>query len=207
MVSDCGEHAWYKKHIKLKLPIFFYIVLALIIFFSLAILISWLVLRPHKPQFSVRHVSVEVFNISTNPSVIKTNIQVSIFSRNPNKHAGIYYESLEFYATYRYHQITLPNHIPYGSFQGSKDVTIWSPYISGNSIPIASYAVQTLKQEEKAGMVILNVVVDGKIRWKIGPWKFGRFHLFVNCQSFINTSTPSAYTFQSQQNNNCKVDV
>lgn len=43
-----------------------------------------------------------------------------------------------------------------------------------------------MNQDEIAGTVMVNVRVDGRIRWKVGTFISGRYHLYVNCPAYIN---------------------
>lgn len=53
-------------------------------------------------------------------------------------------------------------------------------------MPVAPYLAVSLNQDEVAGTVLVNVRVDGRIRWKVGTFVSGKYHLYVNCPAYIN---------------------
>lgn len=63
---------------------------------------------------------------------------------------------------------------------------IWSPFLSGNSVPIAPFLAVNLAQDQSAGNILVNIKIDGRVRWKVGSWTSGRYHLFVNCPAYLN---------------------
>lgn len=149
----------------------------------LVILLVWAILRPHKPRFVLQDVTVYAFNASV-PNFLTTNIHVTISSRNPNHRIGVYYDKLDIYAIYRNQQITLRSSIP-PSYQGHKEVDVWSPFIYGTEVPVAPFNSMTLTQEQAAGTIFLMVKIDGRVRWKVGTFTSGRYHLYVKCPAYI----------------------
>lgn len=111
-------------------------------------------------------------------------LQVTLSSRNPNDRVGVFYDRVDVYATYRGQQITLPTMLP-PTYQGHKDVDVWSPFIYGNTVPVAPYVAAALGEDQVTGRVLVNVKVDGRVRWKVGTWVSGRYHLYVNCPAYI----------------------
>ncbi|KAL0389942.1 UNVERIFIED_CONTAM: NDR1/HIN1-like protein 1 [Sesamum calycinum] len=133
-------------------------------------------------------------------------------SRNPNDRIGIYYDKVDVYAAYHGQQITLPTLLP-PTYQGHKDITVWSPFLYGDQVPVAPYVGVSLSEDQIAGTVLVNVRVDGRIRWKVGTFISGRYHLHVNCPAYINFGGrnngmgvgPAAIKFQLIMD--CHVDV
>ena len=110
--------------------------------------------------------------------------QVTIASRNPNDRVGIYYKTLHAFTTYRDEPVTVPGALP-AIYQGHKDQSVWSPVMSGDSVPVAPYVADAMKQDIAAGYVALQVKVDGRVRWKVGSWVSGSYHLFVSCPAVL----------------------
>ncbi|CAH2049775.1 unnamed protein product [Thlaspi arvense] len=155
--------------------------------------------------------TVFAFNVSNPPNFISTNLQITISSRNPNDRIGIYYDKLDVYATYCGQQITPPTPLP-SAYQGHKDVNSWCPFVCGNWVPVAPYLAVTLAQDQVAGTGLLNIKVDGRMRWRVGSFISGSHHLHVNCPAYIsfgNTnsgiSVGPAVKYQLAQS--CHVDV
>ncbi|XP_030531857.1 NDR1/HIN1-like protein 1 [Rhodamnia argentea] len=149
----------------------------------LIILVVWAALRPHKPRFVLQDVTVYAFNASV-PNFLTTNIHVTISSRNPNHRMGVYYDKLDIYAIYRNQQITLRSSIP-PSYQGHKEVDVWSPFVYGTAVPVAPFNSMALTQEQAAGTIFLMIKIDGRVRWKVGTFTSGRYHLYVKCPAYI----------------------
>lgn len=187
MTKDCGNHDCKRRKILRTLfagtLIFLFLVL-------LAILLIWAILRPTKPTFVLQDATVFAFNVSSPPNLLSTNIQITIASRNPNGKIGIYYDRLEVYATYHDQQITLRTAIP-PSYQGHKEVTIWSPFVYANLAPVAPYNGLALAQDQAAGVVVLMIRIDGRVRWKVGTLITGRYHLYVRCPAYITFGSHS----------------
>nr|XP_010931078.1 NDR1/HIN1-like protein 1 [Elaeis guineensis] len=214
--DDCGKHEWCKchktewcKYCKPCRPIVAWI-LAFIILILFIILVIWLVLRPTKPKFYLQDASVYVFNVSDPDNLVSSTLQVTISTRNPNDRIGIYYDRADVFASYKYQQITLATAVP-PFYQGHKDIDVWSPYLYGLNIPVAPFLAQSLLQDKSSGFLLLHVKVDGRIRWKVGSWTSGHYHLFVTCPAFLSFETgqgiddPTAIKFQ--QISTCSVDV
>ncbi|KAK6942541.1 Late embryogenesis abundant protein, LEA_2 subgroup [Dillenia turbinata] len=179
--KDCDHHGGKKRKIIRRICagtlIFLFIVLVVV-------LIVWAVLRPEKPTFVLQDISVYAFNVSTNPNLLTSTFQVTISSRNPNDDIGIYYDKLDIYAVYRSQQITLRSGVQ-PTYEGHKEVNIWSPFIYGTSVPIAPYVAVLLNQDQSIGSVLLTIKVDGRIRWKVGTIVTGQYHLYANCPATI----------------------
>ncbi|CAH9148081.1 unnamed protein product [Cuscuta epithymum] len=114
-----------------------------------------------------------------------SSLQLTIAASNPNERAGIFYDHLHVYATYRGQQITLDTLLP-DSYQGKKEVFVWSPFLNGGSVLVAPYIGEELSQDERSGMVMINIRVDGEIRWKVGSFISGRYRLYVHCPAYLS---------------------
>nr|GMD64674.1 protein YLS9-like [Ipomoea batatas] len=159
-----------------------------IILILITIFLIWLILRPTKPHFILQDATVYTFNLTTTSSTLNlltTTLQLSLAARNPNKRIGIYYDRLDVYATYRGQQITPPTSLP-ASYQGHKEVTVWSPFVNGNAVPVAVYLGAEISEDQNAGRVLINVRVDGRVRWKVGTFISGRYRLNVNCPAYLS---------------------
>lgn len=109
---------------------------------------------------------------------------MTISARNPNSKIGIYYDKLDVYATYHSQQITYFTVIQ-PVYQGHKDVNIWSPFVYGTNVPVAPYNGAALAQDQSNGALGLVIKMNGRVRWKVGSFISGRYHLHVTCQAYI----------------------
>ncbi|CAK7342005.1 unnamed protein product [Dovyalis caffra] len=178
--KDCGNHG--ERRRKLFRRIFAGILIFLLIAL-LVILLVWAILRPSKPKFILQDATVYAFNVSS-PNFLTSNFQVTISSRNPNDKVGIYYDKLDIYATYRNQQITLRTALP-NSYQGHKEIDVWSPFIYGTAVPVAPYNSVALSQDQATGSLLLMIKIDGRVRFKVGTFISGKYHLFVRCPAYI----------------------
>ncbi|CAL0310545.1 unnamed protein product [Lupinus luteus] len=180
-VKECNHHKDKKK--KIFQRIFWGIVIFLFIIL-LTILIVWATLRPTKPTFILQDITVYAFN-ATVPNFLTSNFQVTLSSRNPNDKIGVYYDRLDTYVVYRSQQITLRTAIP-PSYQGHKEVDVWSPFVYGNNVPVAPYNFVALSQDQSNGNILVTVNIDGSVRWKVGTFISGHYHIYIRCPAYIN---------------------
>ncbi|XP_059646590.1 NDR1/HIN1-like protein 1 [Cornus florida] len=179
-VKDCSHHKDRRRKLIRRfcagLLIFNLILLIMI-------LLVWAILQPKKPRFILQDATVYAFNVSA-PNFVTSTIQITISSRNPNDKIGIYYDKLDVYAIYRSQQITYYTGIP-PTYQGHKDVNVWSPFISGVNVPVAPYNGIALSQEQAGGSVQLIIKIDARVRWKVGTFTSGKYRLHVKCPAFL----------------------
>ncbi|KAI3523152.1 hypothetical protein L1887_01209 [Cichorium endivia] len=179
-VKQCGHHGDKKRKILKRILIGLGIlaVIVLLIFF-----ITWAILQPKKPRFVLQDATIYGFNVSA-PILLSSNFQVTVAARNPNSKIGIYYDKLDVYATYHSQQITYFTVIQ-PVYQGHKDTNIWSPFVYGTNVPVAPYNGAALSQDQSNGAIGLVIKMNGRVRWKVGSFISGRYHLHVTCPAYI----------------------
>lgn len=218
--KHCGHHDEERRALRRRLFIFLLILIFLILF---VIFVIFLVLHPSKPGFILRDTTVYVFNAtspsppeSPSPILLSTNMQVTLSSRNPNARIGIYYFQLDAYVSYRGQQITPPFLLP-DSYQGHEEVIEWSPFLQGQEVPVSPFLGDTLSQDLNAGKVLVYVKIDGRVRWKVGTWISGTYHLHVSCPALLMlktsgggaaaTAVGTGLSMKVQLAEHCTVDV
>ncbi|KAJ9554802.1 hypothetical protein OSB04_009416 [Centaurea solstitialis] len=179
-IKHCSHHEDKKKKILKRILAGFAIlaVIVLIIFF-----ITWAVLQPKKPRFVLQDATIYTFNVSA-PILLSSNFQITIAARNPNAKIGIYYDKLDTYATYHSQQITYFTAIQ-PVYQGHKDTNIWSPFVYGTNVPVAPYNGAALSQDQANGAIGLVIKMSGRVRWRVGSFISGRYHIHVTCPAYI----------------------
>ncbi|KAI3791588.1 hypothetical protein L2E82_05427 [Cichorium intybus] len=179
-VKQCGHHGDKKRKILKRILIGLGIlaIIVLLIFF-----ITWAILQPKKPRFVLQDATIYGFNVSA-PILLSSNFQVTVAARNPNSKIGIYYDKLDVYATYHSQQITYFTVIQ-PVYQGHKDTNIWSPFVYGTNVPVAPYNGAALSQDQSNGAIGLVIKMNGRVRWKVGSFISGRYHLHVTCPAYI----------------------
>nr|ABR16330.1 unknown [Picea sitchensis]ACN40754.1 unknown [Picea sitchensis] len=203
--KDCGNHGSPRL-----LPgrgfrrcmgsLFVLVVIALFV-----ILVVYLVLHPHKPRFYVQDATVHQLNLTN--GLLTSSLQFSIVSHNPNDRIGVYYDSLNAYATYAGEQIT-PQCSLTPFYQGDNDVDVLSPILYGNSVALAPFVADHLNYEKQNGVLSLTLKMYGRIRWKVGSWTSGRYHLNVNCFAIMGMrNSGNAGQVPLQPGTRCDVEV
>ncbi|XP_022133133.1 NDR1/HIN1-like protein 1 [Momordica charantia] len=187
MSKECAHHS--KKRSKLTRRIYAGILIFLFLVL-LTILLVWAILQPTKPKFIIQDATVYVFNV-TGANFLSSSIQVTVSAHNPNDKIGIYYDRLDVFAVYRNQQITLRTVIQ-PTYQGHNDVNVWSPFVVGNAVPIAPYNGAALYQDQAVGTLLLSIKLDGRVRFKVGAFVSGRYHLNVDCPATISFGNPAA---------------
>jgi Late embryogenesis abundant protein len=215
MSKDCGHHhdswscfSWScsckikKKYRKILIALGIFIILVL-----LTVLIVWLTLRPTKPHYSLQDLIVYNLNL-TGSTFLSTTLQATLKSHNPNDRIGIYYDKLDVYAVYKGQQITIPTGLP-TQYQGHDDISVYSPYMYGTDVPLAPYLTMALNQDQAAGYVLIGVRVHGRLRWKVGTWISGNYHIDVNCPAFLTVGGGGAegHGYHFNPVADCNVDV
>lgn len=186
-IKECSDHKE-KRQRRIRrlcacLLVFCFIVL-------LVFLIIWAILQPKKPSFIIRDATIYNFKVASTPDLFTSTFQITISSRNPNENIGIYYDKLDISASYRGQQITYYTEIP-PTYQGHKSVNVWSPFISGTSVPIAPFIGEALNADQASGAVQLTIKINGRVRWKVGTFVSGRYHLHVTCPVYIPCGSKS----------------
>ncbi|XVF19646.1 hypothetical protein REPUB_Repub11eG0128700 [Reevesia pubescens] len=204
--KHCGHHDDKQQLVKRVLIA----IVGVLIVLAIVVLLVWAILHPAKPRFLLQDVTIYAFNL-TAPNFLSSNMQITLSSRNPNDRIGIYYQKLDTFASYRNQQITLPTLLP-RTYQGHQDVTIWSPFLYGNAVPLAPFLEAGLSQDMNAGMLLLNIKVFGQLKWKVGTWISGRYQINANCPAYISFTdrtkeiqVGAAMKYQLLQS--CSVDV
>lgn len=71
--------------------------------------------------------------------------------------------------------------------------------------------LSSLQQDEDDGVVLVNVKVNGKVKWKVGTWVSGKYHIYVNCPAYIrfagDRSIAGGVAVKFQLWQSCSVDV
>lgn len=158
------------------------------------VFLVWAILQPSRPRFILQDVTVYNLSVSAPPPQYMTltaTMQITVSGRNPNGRIGIYYLKLDAYAAYRNQPITLTTALP-ATYQGHRDVTVWSPLVYGDAVPVSPFLQQLLAQDLNAGAVLLSIKIDGRLKWKVGTWISGTYQLSVNCPAYIRFSDPTA---------------
>lgn len=187
-MSKDDKHHRHEHHLRRCCGCLASCLLTLVLIVAFISLVIYLALRPSKPSFYLQDLQLRR-PISLGDPSLTASAQVTLASRNPNDRVGIFYKRLDVFVTYRDEAVTVPVSLP-AQYQGHRDVTVWSPVLSAESVPVASYVAENLKQDIALGFVALQVKVDGRVKWKVGSWVSGSYHLFVSCPAVLSAGYP-----------------
>jgi len=178
--KHCHNHdPWWKKS---PCMIFLLVLLLFLFIVLLVILVIFLVLHPHKPRFYLQNATVRELNVSD--GLLTSNLQFTVVSHNPNDRIGVLYDSLSTYVSYLGQQITDECPLP-TFYQDDNGMNFLPTILYGNSVPLAAVVCEQLNYERQNGLLSLSLRMDGTIRWKVGSWTSGHYHLNVNCWAIL----------------------
>ncbi|EFH51244.1 harpin-induced family protein [Arabidopsis lyrata subsp. lyrata] len=180
-------------------------IFTVLILLGIIALILWLVYRPHKPRLTVVGAAIYDLNF-TAPPLISTSVQFSVLARNPNRRVSIHYDKLSMYVTYKDQIITPPLPLPPLRL-GHKSTVVIAPVMGGNGIPVSPEVANGLKNDEAYGVVLMRVVILGRLRWKAGAIKTGRYGFYARCDVWLRFNPSSNGQVPLLAPSTCKVDV
>lgn len=147
------------------------------------ILLLWLILHPSKPEFTLKEADIYQLNLSGS-HLLNSSMQFTFLSKNPNEKVGIYYDQIQIYAAYKGQQITVDTSLP-PFYQGHKDSNLLTASLVGTGLPVAPSFGYEVGRDQTAGKFVLNVKMNGKLRWKVGTWVSGHYRFNVNCVAVL----------------------
>ncbi|XP_028084954.1 NDR1/HIN1-like protein 26 [Camellia sinensis] len=178
------------------------------IFLSILLLIFlvYFILHPSKPQFSLKETDIYELNLS-NTHLLNSSIQLTLLSKNPNNKVGIYYDVLQVYASYKGQQVTTDTSLP-PFYQGNQESNLLTASLVGVGLPVDPSFGYEVGRDQVAGKLVLNLKVNGRLRWKVGTWVSGRYRFNVNCVSIMDFGpTIPTGPLSSKQGTECSTTV
>ncbi|XP_019084366.1 PREDICTED: NDR1/HIN1-like protein 12 [Camelina sativa] len=108
--------------------------------------------------------------------------------------------------TYKNQIITPPLPLPPLRL-GHKSTVVIAPVMGGNGVPVSPEVANGLKSDEAYGVVLMRVVVLGRLRWKAGAIKTGRYGFYATCDVWLRFTRSSNGQVPLLAPSTCKVDV
>ncbi|KAL5726742.1 hypothetical protein ACHQM5_000008 [Ranunculus cassubicifolius] len=142
------------------------------------IFLVYLLLHPSKPEFYLREANLYQLNLSRD--LVNSSVQITLVTKNPNQKVGVYYDQLQLYASYKGQQITTQVYLP-PFYQGHQDDNILTAFLNGSGLPVASSFGYEVSRDQTAGTLVLNLKINGQVRWRVGSWVSSRYRLNVDC--------------------------
>ncbi|GAB4833265.1 yls9-like [Ancistrocladus abbreviatus] len=184
----------------------FKIIFTILFIIGLIVLVFWLIVHPHEVKFHATDASLAQFNLSTTTSTGNTlyyNLALNFTIRNPNKHIGIYYDSIYVTAYYDDQRFGYTWLSPF--YQGHKNTTVVGPVtLSGqNAVALSSGQSSDFDSQKSNGVFDITVKMKLNVRFKLGLVKIGKFKPKIECDLQVPLSS-SGKTFQTTK---CKYDL
>lgn len=172
---------------------------------AIAVLIVWLVYHPTAPTFVVVDAAVVDMN-ATSSNAVSTTIQFTVAAHNPNRRVSIYYDRMTAYVAYRNEAITpqLPLR-PLFQEHGSTVATVAT--VGGAAVPVSQASAAGLAGERAYGVVGLRLVLLGRLRWKAGAIRSGRYGLYVKCDLMVGVKRGHERQAPLLGNPDCNVEI
>lgn len=116
------------------------------------------------------------------------------------------YDKLTAYVSYRNQAITPPLLLP-PLYQKKKSTVVMSPVLVGAGVPVSVEVSDGLVMDEAHGVVALRVVLLGRLRWKAGGIKTGRYGVYVKCDIVVGLKKGFVGPVPLLGSPQCKVDI
>ncbi|TXG55623.1 hypothetical protein EZV62_020879 [Acer yangbiense] len=175
-----------------------------------ASVISYFVILPKSPNYTINNVSIKSFNLTTvtSPSLpphISPEFDITFTAVNPNNKIGIHYEKGSSVQVF-YKNVNLFDGVLPPFFQPNKNVTVFKTVLEGNSAMaemITSSVHDELVGAEKTGTVPLMVIVRAPVKFKLGSVKTWTMNFKVRCDVTVDKLTAKSKI----QSKNCHYGV
>ncbi|KMT07907.1 hypothetical protein BVRB_6g146030 [Beta vulgaris subsp. vulgaris] len=155
--------------------------LALIVIVGLAILITWLAIKPKKIQYSVDEGWIRDYNLTNGHLTSTFNFVLRTY--NPNHKASIYYDKMDVTVYYRGQNVAYDKVEPF--HQPKQNVTRIMFQNTAKDVTLQSDSVKYLKNERNGGQVDLDIKIKAKIRFKVGLLKTRHYKVKILCSPVV----------------------
>lgn len=157
------------------------ILLVLFVLLGLALLITWLVVRPKRLIYTIENSSIQNLNLTNDH--LSATFDFTIRSYNPNKRASFYYDSMEATVNYNDQKLAFSAVPPF--YQRKRNVTRFNLEFVARSAPLPSNVSKDFLLEKSTGKVQLDVWLKARIRYKVGAWKSRRRTMRISCSPVL----------------------
>ncbi|XP_054813834.1 uncharacterized protein At1g08160-like [Prosopis cineraria] len=157
-------------------------ILALVILLGIAVLITWLVLKPRGLVYTVENASIHNFNL-TDANHLYANFDFTIRSYNPNSRVSFYYDSVEISAKYKDQTLATNGVQPF--FQSHRNVTRLQVRLTSQTVALYGSMPKDLRLEKRSGDIELDVLMKARIRFKVRLWKSEERTMRIFCSPVL----------------------
>lgn len=153
------------------------VILALIVLFGLAVLITWLIIKPKQLVYRIDSASVHNFNLQNNH--LNATFDLLIKAHNPNGRMSVYYDPIEVSVAYDGQTIAFNTLEPF--HQPRRNVTRLDATLVARDAALSGALSRDLRVQKKAGNIGMDVRIKARIRFKVGIFKLKHHTLRISC--------------------------
>ncbi|ERM99058.1 NDR1/HIN1-like protein 13 [Amborella trichopoda] len=176
-------------------------IFALVVLLAAIAGISYLVISPKSPKYSIEKVAIKGFTLGRDLT-ISPEFDVTVRAENPNKKIGIYYGDKNnvdvFYSDVRLCNGKLP-----AFYQGHRNVTVFPALLVGSDVRLSTAVNGTLTAQLREGRVPLRLNIDVPVRVKVGAVKSWTVTVRARCDVTVDKLAVDATVLD----NRCGVSV
>ncbi|XP_022886511.1 NDR1/HIN1-like protein 26 [Olea europaea var. sylvestris] len=154
------------------------IFLTLLFLVGVITFVLWLSLRPHRPRFFVRELSIP--GLGQENGFANAKIIFNVTARNSNQNFGFYYDAIQMTVNYQDQSIggeTLA--LPF--YQEPKNTTILAGILGGNSLRVTAGQWRQFMADHSRGAVAFSIELSSTIRFKISTWESKHHRIRATC--------------------------
>ncbi|XP_039138630.1 uncharacterized protein At1g08160-like [Dioscorea cayenensis subsp. rotundata] len=164
------------------------ILLLFIIVIGIAILITWLIIRPTPLDYTIEDAKIHNFNISSN-NALNATFNLTIKSYNNNHKVGLWYDSMDITIWYDKQMLAFADVSPF--FQRKRNETTLHVDIGAMATPLMTSVAKKIKNDRSSGEVELVVKLNARIRFKVGAIKSKHYEMAVDCSPVVVHFSPA----------------
>ena len=153
------------------------VLLVLIVLVGLAVLITWLIIKPKRFVYTIEEGSIKNYNLTKNH--LNSTFEFALRSYNPNSKISIYYDSIE--ASVEYDDQTIAFEVVDPFFQPHRNVTRLDLKLTAQYVPLSGSNSKDIALERSSGEIEIAVMLKARIRYKVGMWKSKDRILIIWC--------------------------
>ncbi|KAM0931588.1 hypothetical protein ACQ4PT_000241 [Festuca glaucescens] len=155
------------------------ILLAVLLVAGVALFVTWLSLRPHRPRFNLASFSIS-------GPVPGGQVAFNVSDRNPNRHIGIYYEGATRASLLFYDALVASGPAFAGSwYQPNMTTTSIAGVLDVVGPRTADPSWPTFSAALRAGRLPLRLQLTTAIRFRFNVFHSGRQRMHINCDLLV----------------------
>ncbi|KAK7853534.1 uncharacterized protein CFP56_035550 [Quercus suber] len=140
------------------------VLLVLIILVCLAVLITWLVIKPRRIVYTVEKASIQHYNLTKNN--LNATFEFSIAASNPSSKFSIYYDSIKASVKnmkyFETSKTTIASEVVDPFFQPHRNVTTLDLKLLAQNMPLSGSDYKDIEHEKTSGEIEIKVSLDAR---------------------------------------------